>query len=149
MATSDSTSGLPELPPGGEDARTGSMAHEQAEAALRQSEADLAEAQRVAKLGSWRFDLTTNAGRWSKELYRIFEIDQPAFGGMYEAFLGCIHPDDRPRVLQANAEAREGGKPFELEYRVLTRTGQVKTIREVGYAVKDAAGKIVGLANGR
>ena len=112
---------------------------------LRQSEADLAEAQRVAKLGSWRFDLATNAVRWSKELYRIFDIEEQAFGGTFEAFLGSIHPDDRPRVLQAHAEARAGGRSFELEYRVVTRAGQLKTIREIGYAVKDAAGKIVGL----
>ena len=145
MATSDSTGDLPRPPPGGESARAGQTAQEQAEAALRQSEADLAEAQRVAKLGSWRFDLATNAVRWSKELYRIFDIEEQAFGGTYGAFLGCIHPEDRSRVLQANAEARAGGKSFEVEYRVLTQNGQVKTIRDVGYAVKDAAGKVVGL----
>jgi PAS domain S-box-containing protein len=144
-ATSGSASDLPPHPPGAERPSACDRAHEQAEAALRPSEADLAEAQRVAKLGSWRFDLATNAAWWSKELYRIFEIEEQAFDGTYEAFLSCVHPDDRPRVVQANAEANADGKPFELEYRVVTRTGQFKTIREIGYAVKDAAGKIVGL----
>ncbi len=145
MVTSDLTSNLPQHPAGGEEGRAGPIAHEQAEAALRQSEADLAEAQRVAKLGSWRFDLATNAVRWSKELYRIFDIEEQAFGGTYQAFLACIHPDDRSRVIQATAEARVGGSPFEVEYRVVTRAGQLKTIREVGYAVKDTTGKVVGL----
>jgi PAS domain S-box-containing protein len=144
-ATSGSASDLPPHPPGAERPSACDRAHEQAEAALRPSESDLAEAQRVARLGSWRFDLATNAARWSKELYRIFEIEEQAFDGTYEAFLSCVHPDDRPRVVQANAEAKADGKPFELEYRVVTRTGQFKTIREVGYAVKDAAGKIVSL----
>jgi PAS domain S-box-containing protein len=117
----------------------------QAEEGLRQSEAELAEAQRVAKLGSWSFDLATNALRWSKELYRVFDLEETTFGNTYEAFLSRVHPDDRPRVLQANAEARAGGKPFELEYRVLARAGQVKTIREIGYAVKDATGKVMSL----
>ncbi|SPE51226.1 hypothetical protein SBV1_130095 [Verrucomicrobia bacterium] len=145
MATSDSTGNLPQHPPAGQETRAGTTAHEQAEATLRQSEADLAEAQRVAKLGNWRLDLATNVVRCSRELYRIFDIEEHSFGGTFEAFLGCIHPDDRSRVLQANAEARAGGKPFELEYRVVTRTGQLKTVREIGYAVKDAAGKTVGL----
>ena len=144
-ATSGSASDLPPHPPGAERPSACDRAHEQAEAVLRQSEADLAEAQRVAKLGNWRLELATNAVRWSKELYRIFDIEEQAFGGTYEAFLGCIHPEDRSRVLQGNAEARLGGKPFRIEYRVLTRTGQVKTIREVGYAVKDDAGKVLGL----
>jgi PAS domain S-box-containing protein len=145
MATSDLTGNSPQHPPGGQETRAGPTAHEQAGAALRPSESDLAEAQRVAKLGSWRFDLATNAARWSKELYRIFEIEEQAFDGTYEAFLSCVHPDDRPRVLQTQAEARASGRSFEVEYRVLTRAGQLKTIREVGYAVKDAAGKIVSL----
>ena len=145
MAASDSTSGLPKPPPGAEDARASPVAHEQAQALLRQSEADLAEAQRVAKLGSWRFDLATHAVRWSKELYRIFDVEEQAFGGTFEAFLAGVHPDDRSRVLQAHDDAREGGKPFELEYRVVTHAGQVKTIREVGYALKDDPGKVVGL----
>src|ERR1039458_8367292 len=144
-ATSGSASDLPPHPPGAERPSACDRAHEQAEAVLRQSEADLAEAQQVAMLGSWRFDLATNAVRWSKELYRIFEIEEQAFDGTYEAFLSCVHPDDRPRVLQTQAEARASGRSFEVEYRVLTRAGQLKTIREVGYAVKDAAGKIVSL----
>jgi PAS domain S-box-containing protein len=112
---------------------------------LRQSEANLAEAQRIARLGSWTYDIATGAVRWSNELYRIFEIERTAFGNNHESFLNCIHPNDRLRVAQKNAEARVDGKSFEIEYRVPTRTGGLKTIHEIGHAVKDAAGKIVGL----
>jgi PAS domain-containing protein len=59
----------------------------QAEEALRQSAFDLAEAQRVARLGSWRFDIATDTVRWSEELYQIFDVDKTAFGGTYETFL--------------------------------------------------------------
>ena len=45
------------------------------EMALLQSEAGLAEAQRLAKIGSWSLDVTTEEIRWSKEMFRIFEID--------------------------------------------------------------------------
>src|SRR6266478_1081214 len=80
-----------------------------AEEALRQSAFDLAEAQRVARLGSWHFDIATNTVRWSEELYRIFDVDKTAFGGTYETFLSRVHLNDRPRVLQVNAAARASG----------------------------------------
>jgi PAS domain S-box-containing protein len=113
--------------------------------ALRQSECDLAEAQRVARLGSWSFDIATNTVRWSEELYRIFDIEKTAFGGNYETFLSRIHPDDHTRVLQANTEARSNGKPFEVEYRITTRSGQLKHIREFGHVRKDSTGIVSGL----
>ena len=116
-----------------------------AEDALRQSEADLAEAQRVAKLGNWKLDFADESVKWSQELYRIFDVDGDAFGGVYESFLGMVHVDDRERVLHTNSKARESGKPFDLEYRIVTRTGVLKHIREVGYAMKDAHGRVLGL----
>ena len=116
-----------------------------AEEKLRQSERDLAEAQRVAGLGNWRFDIATNTFRWSEELYRIFEVDKAEFGSMYESFMSRVHPDDKPLVLETNRRARETGEPFEVEYRIVTRAGQLKHIREVGYTVKDATGGVVGL----
>lgn len=117
----------------------------QAEEALRQSESDLAEAQRVAQIGSWTFDIATNTVRWSEELYRIFDVEKTALGVTYETFLSRVHPDDRTRVLQVNAEVRSNGTPFEVEYRIKTRCGQVKHIREIGYARKDGAGAVSGL----
>jgi len=112
---------------------------------LRQREADLAESQRVAKIGSWTFDFHTNHVRWSKELFRIFDIDEKNNGSPYSFFLNCVHPDDRTHVLEANAKARTSGQPFNLEYRITTSAGEVKTIREIGYARKDEAGMVVSL----
>jgi len=117
----------------------------QVDEALRQSEFDLAEVQRVARLGSWTFDTAANTVRWSQELYRIFDVEKTAFGDAYETFLSRVHPDDRTQVLQVNAEARSSGKPFEVEYRIKTRSGQLQHIREVGYARKDCAGAVSGL----
>jgi PAS domain S-box-containing protein len=104
---------------------------------LRQSEFDLAEAQRVAKLGNWTLDIAAGTVRWSEEIYRIFDVDKATFEGTYATFVSRVHPDDRPNVLQANAEARLDGKPFEIEYRITTPSGQLKHIREIGYASRD------------
>ncbi len=117
----------------------------EAEEALRKSEFDLLEAQRIARIGSWSFDIATNTVRWSEELFKIFEVGETAFDGTYEAFFSTVHPDDRPRVLQMTGEARSCGESFEGEYRITTRSGQVKHIHEVGYARKDRSGVVLGL----
>lgn len=112
---------------------------------LRENEADLAEAQRVAKLGSWKFNLADGSVTWSEEVYRIFEVDKAVFGGNYESFLNNVHPEDRVRVLQTNRVARETGGPFEIEYRIVTSAGAVKNVREVGYVKKDDNGSVLRL----
>jgi two-component system, cell cycle sensor histidine kinase and response regulator CckA len=117
----------------------------QAEEKLRAHEANLAEAQRVARLGSWQYDCASNKVRWSDELFRIFDVEPAKFHGTYEDFVNCVLPDDRPRVIQSNAHAKANGSSFELEYRILTRVGDLKTMHEIGYAMKDAGGKVVGL----
>jgi PAS domain S-box-containing protein len=117
----------------------------QADEKLRQSEADLAEGQQVAKLGSWRLDTASNKLRWSAEVYRIFGVEPTEFHDCYDDFLNCVLPDDRPRILKIIAEAKANGNSFEMEYRIQTRIGDLKTIREIGHATKDAGGKVVNL----
>ncbi len=112
---------------------------------LQESETELAQAQRVAHLGNWRFNRITKEVRWSEELYRIFEIGKKEFDGVYDAFLACIHPDDKQRVLEIHKKAIDSGTSYEVEYRIVTRQGNLKHIRGIGHPVKDAAGTVVGL----
>ena len=112
---------------------------------LRASAAELAEAQRVAHIGNWTFDLQTQKVTWSDELYRIFEIGHRDFDGRYDAFVSRIHPDDQLHVLRTNARARLEGASFDIEYRIITLAQQTKIIREVGYASRDQAGDVVRL----
>ena len=112
---------------------------------LRDRTADLAEAQRVAKVGNWSFDLRTNKVTWSEELYRIFEIEKPDFDGRHESFLSRVHPDDKHRVLRTNAQIRIEGTPFDIEYRIIAPNDEVRIIREIGYATEDEAGQVIRL----
>lgn len=115
------------------------------EEALRRSEADLAEAQRISRIGSWTFDCHTGEVRWSRELFRIFGEEDRQRPGDYAWFLSHLHPDDQARARQVNAETLRTGAPFEIEYRIATPSGEQRHIREIGYAKKDAEGRVVGL----
>ncbi len=112
-----------------------------AEEALRARDLDLEEAERVAKIGNWRLDLATDIITWSDELYRIFEISRLDLYN-YESFLNFVHPDDKKLVLQAHVQSRESGTPIEVEYRIIAKSGAVKVIHEVGYALKDEQGNV-------
>jgi PAS domain S-box-containing protein len=100
------------------------------EDALRNSEQRLAEAQRIAHIGSWELDLTTNVLTWSEEIFRIFEIDPEKFGATYESFLNTIHPDDREAVNFAYTNSLETRTAYEIDHRLLFGDGRVKYVHE-------------------
>jgi PAS domain S-box-containing protein len=120
-------------------------ARREAERAVRASEADLREAQRIARIGSWSFDVATGAVSWSDELFRIFGLDRAAFGGTHAAFVERIHPEDRPAVLRTNESARGTGRSFEVEYRVMLPDGSITFVREIGHAIRGPDGAVARL----
>jgi len=102
----------------------------EAEEALKKSESSLAQAQRVARVGSWELDLRENRLWWSAEVYRIFEIDPERFGASYEAFLALVHPDDRELVHKSYTESLVTRKPYDIVHRLLFEDGRIKYIHE-------------------
>jgi two-component system, cell cycle sensor histidine kinase and response regulator CckA len=103
-------------------------AHRQAEDALKQSETSLAEAQRLAHLGNWEWDVPANKSIWSDEVYRIFGITPQEFEATHEAFLACVHPGDRAAVKQAVKEALNGRNSYSISYRVILPDGSPRYV---------------------
>jgi PAS domain S-box-containing protein len=101
-----------------------------AETTMLKSQANLAEAQRLARLGSWELDLVTNVLTWSDEIYRIFEIEPAQFGETYEAFLETVHPDDRAYVDKSYTDSVKNKAPYEIEHRLLMKDGRIKYVHE-------------------
>ena len=85
---------------------------------LIQSEWDMTLAQKIARLGSWVYNMSTQKIRMSNETHRIFETTPQAFQGTYKAFLKLIHPDDRRRVDASRQESFRTGKGHQVEYRI-------------------------------
>ena len=112
---------------------------------LIRSQHDLADAQRVAKIGSWSLDVEKQSVHWSDELYRIFGLEKETFNLTYDTFIDLVHAEDRSQVRQTNLDTLLEGKPFDIEYRIITPGGETKTISEIGYAVKDSSEKITSL----
>src|SRR5690606_33423475 len=99
---------------------------------LRRANEELAEAQRVAKVGSWSMDLTTQQLTWSAEAYRIVGYVPGSFDGTCERFFQVVHPDDLESVRQACQEAIDQHLPLDLEHRSLHADGTVRVVHERG-----------------
>lgn len=102
-------------------------ARRQAEATLREHEAHLARAQAQGKLGSWWLDVPNDVLEWSAECYRIFAL--PLGTPLnYQAFLACVHADDRVYVDRA-WRAAMAGEPYDIQHRIVA-DGQIRWVRE-------------------
>ncbi|HEX3797933.1 MAG TPA: PAS domain S-box protein [Verrucomicrobiae bacterium] len=111
-----------------------------AEQALRKSEAGLARAQRIARLGNWELDLRNRALAWSDETYRIFGLNRAEHACTNELFYSCVHPDDRETVRQSVAETLKTGKPYGVDHRIILPGGEIKTVNEQAEVILDERG---------
>jgi diguanylate cyclase (GGDEF)-like protein/PAS domain S-box-containing protein len=92
-------------------------ARRQGERALEASQRRLAEAQHIAHLGSFEFDVISGEMHWSDELYRLLGLD-PELTPTPSLFVTLAHPDDRRALARAWSEGTKRGTPFDLVYRI-------------------------------
>ena len=115
----------------------------QAEKALSESENRLAEAQRIAHLGSWDWDIINNTLIWSNEIYQIFGVSQKEFNATYDAFFSFVHPEDKKKVMQSVDAALNAGKPYSIEYRILRSDGLERIVYEQAEVIYNDQGKAI------
>jgi PAS domain S-box-containing protein len=100
---------------------------------LTRVRARLIEAQQVAHVGSWEWDVTDNVLWWSDEMCRVYGIDvAPA---SYEAYLALVHPFDRERSHDAVHSASADGRPFAFDHRIVRPDGTVRTLHAEGRVI--------------
>jgi len=108
---------------------------------LQESKARLEEAQLVAHMGHYYWDLIANRVTWSDELYRIYGLT-PQEGPIDMAMVSeMIHPDDREHVFRAAEESVRSGVHSEAEHRVVRPDGEVRTVQGLGTVKRDASGR--------
>ncbi len=110
---------------------------------LRESEAKLAEAQRIAHIGHWDWNILEDNIVWSDEIYRIFGLAPQEFEATYEAFLNSVHKDDREFVHESVDKAIHEKQKYSIDHRVLHRDGKVRFVHELGEVTYDDEGRAV------
>ena len=115
------------------------------EQALRQSEADLTEAQRLANVGSWQWDPLTDTVTWSEQLYHIAGIDPALPAVSFKDHHTLYTAESWLRLRSAVEEALRSGTPYELDLEMIHSDGTTKWIIAKGEVRRDDAGRIVQL----
>lgn len=108
---------------------------------LQESKTRLEEAQRVAQIGHYEWNLVANRVTWSAELYRIYGLP-PQEGSIDMAMVReMMHPDDRELVFGTAEDVVRSGVNAAVEHRVVCPTGEVRTVQAIGTVKRDASGR--------
>src|ERR1700751_663516 len=108
---------------------------------LQESKARLEEAQRVAHIGYWVWNLDTDRVTWSDETYRIFGLTPQETPIDSATVREMIHPEDRESVFRTAEEAIRGGAHPDSEHRLVRPNGEVRIVHSVGDLKRDASGR--------
>jgi len=119
-----------------------------AERALRRSEAFLAEGQHLGQIGSFCWNVATDEITWSAELYRIYELEM-GLPVTLELIRSRVHPEDVSLIekMKMVDPAREGGRDFEWQYRLLMPDHSVKYMHAVAHATRNQDGQLEYIAS--
>ncbi len=101
----------------------------------------LEEAQALTHLGSWEWDITTNAISWSDEMYRIFGLAPQVREIGFEEFMSMIHDDDRERVSGIIGNSFKTASAFEFEHKIVTASSKERILHGLGKVITDSQGK--------
>jgi PAS domain S-box-containing protein len=108
---------------------------------LEKKSKQLVNAQTIANLGHWELDIPTADLNWSDQIFRIFGFPPQSFEVSREAFMERVHPDDRDSINAAYAGAMEKHILYDVQYRIVTRGGAEKWVRETCSTEYDEAGE--------
>jgi len=111
-----------------------------AEEALRDLQARVDNAQQLANMGDYDWEIATDTNTWSDQLFRIYGREPQEFSPSYERFLSMIHPEDQERIRAIHQEAYASGEPYEMIERIVRPDGEVRYLSSNGQVVKDENG---------
>lgn len=106
------------------------------------SSTQLAEAQSLARLGSWEWNIGSDEISWSDEMYRLYGVEPGSTKIDYAAYQSLLHPDDRDSSGTAVRQALETGEPFAFDHRVIrANDGEERIFSARGKVIRDGSGK--------
>src|SRR3954453_21460387 len=116
-----------------------------AEEALRDLQARVDNAQQLAHMGDYDWEIASDTNTWSDQLFRIYGYEPGAFNPNYEKFISFIHPEDRERIQAIHQAAYASGEPYQMIERIVRPDGEVRFLSSNGEVIMNPAGTPVRL----
>jgi PAS domain S-box-containing protein len=113
---------------------------------LRERERRLKEAESIAQMGNWDWNIETNELLWSDEIFRIFGLNSKEFGGTLEAFLEFVHPEDRDRVKGSINDALNKKMSYSIDHRIVLPDRSVRIVHEKATVFFSDVGKPIRMS---
>ena len=104
---------------------------------IKDSEERYRKAEAIGKMGNWELNIKTGQLSWSDQIFRIFDIDKNSTRDNYQVFLDSIHPEDMEAFNSAQADALAGKRKMDFTHRIITRSGDIRHVHELGELVTD------------
>ena len=111
-----------------------------ADALIESRTRQMEEAQELAQIGSWEWDIKKGVSSWSPQLYKIYEVDQ---NNQTPDYTPVLHPDDKALVEQTVLKASKDYQPFDIFHRVISKDGSVKVVHSKGAVILDKDGNAI------
>jgi PAS domain S-box-containing protein len=113
---------------------------------LQRTEARLAEAQQVARMGHWDYDVATEEAFWSDSLYTVFGLQREEVTDPGQEFLARVHPDDLPELRAQMERAYREHTSYEVSYRIIQSDGSVRVVYGAGNVTTNDAGEVTRMS---
>ncbi|WP_221392529.1 PAS domain S-box protein [Dyadobacter sp. NIV53] len=110
---------------------------------VKENEARLINAQKIAKLGSWQRNWDGDGLYWSDEMYNIWEVSKDSFQINFDNVIEMIHPEDRETFTVKRDQYLNGEKDFDIEHRIILADGSIKWVTQTGKRVRDKWGNLL------
>ena len=113
------------------------------EVRLTESEAHLAEAQKIAQIGSWQYDDATDTLNYSEQIYKILGVTRKTFKPSVISLLALFHPDDRKHFERKIHSARYEARELNYDHRIIWPDGVLRYIHQINQPIVDDQGKVI------
>jgi len=110
---------------------------------IKESELKLKEAQSIAKLGHWEYDLEKELIHLSDEVFNIYEIKNTGKAWKVETFFKYVHPSDKPIVRHVYIESMKNSKEYIIDHRVVLNGNKLKYVSQKAYHIHNKEGRVI------
>lgn len=113
-------------------------------AQLAEQNANLRTAQRLIRMGTWKFEMLSGHLTWSPEVLEMYGVSDESFGGTFDAYAALVHPEDREAMAENFARFEKSGQViFDFEHRIVRPDGRVIHVRGTAELAETPTGKVL------